>query len=586
MPPQFFAGLPAPDPLSAAIYTVRDMPSTRRAAGACVCDYVFPADAGAQSGQPCGWAGKSALDLTLHKSDRHLIYPPGGRAALDALDPIFQAEHAERRRRLRRESHRSAAVRGTDDGDALAVLSGLTVKLDTPEMVDQWIAERKKRWPTPAAVERKRIEDEWRGRDPPRASRVRAPPTQPARPTKTESSSHSSSSSSETSDSDSDSNSSDSSGVSSDINSDPSSSAPPEEVSNKSQNRPADVNEESSDDGPVEETTSKSVSTGLAPPARAVCKFHLQGRCGHGSLCRNAHPDPTGPVGLDQARGKRPVSVTGAGAVAVPAPPPKKPRRRPPPPPVNPFAQPDLLRALLSREIAQHVEATIQAIRFLAKNQWLMHVELQPGLAEAQRKRRNLVQPLEPKPDLDPVPESAAGTSGASPLLRPLTALDWPPEPDPMIFLDPMARDEPKPLKVAQYERLAQDETVREVLAPRCALHPLGRLNLSLARGLQSLLELPSQAHRVAAIELILGTTGQGGAAQPRYTEQDLFRLGLKLGPLEVPLVRALAARVSELLDGAVAYEDDLTRRQTREEELRAEGERRDRLRALGIDVD
>lgn len=611
-------------------------PSNGNSSGPYFCDYIFPN--GVLAGARCTWSGRSALDLTLHKSDRHLIYPPGGPAALEALDPILIAEKNEQRRRARR-AKSSAPVQGGEDGDALAVLSGLTVKLDTPELLQQWISERKKRWPTLQAVERKRIEDEWRGRDPPRNQRPRqpAPPAPPAPSThqvdQFKGKAPLDKAASPSSDSDDSDTSSDSDPDSSVSSSDSDSDGPPEEeVTLKAPPRPelpapAEPDGLDSDDAPVEESTTKSSIPPLAPSApsstRRVCKFWSSGNgCGQGTLCRDEHPTP------DQmkVREKRPAPATSQQ-------PPKRPRRRPAPPPSNPFAQPDLLRALLAREIAQHVDSTIQAIRFLAKNNWLVQVEMEPGIAEAQRKRRGLVQPLEspdstvaqppseipqtPQVDTQPTtaPMEAPWGDGnvhvvpsidrpgamtlqrtASPLLRPLTDLEWPPEPDPLIFLDPMARDEPKPLKVEQYQRLASDPEVRTILAPKSDLHPYGRLNQSLTRGLQSLLDLPTQSHRVSAIELILGTAEQGpsiagpatGSAvgRSRYTEQDLFRLGLKLGPMEVPLVRALATRVSDLLDGSVAYADDTSRRQTQEEKWRAEGERRDELRRMGIDLD
>lgn len=613
------------------------------------CDYTFPH--GELAGTRCPWSGRSALDLTLHKSDRHLIYPPGGPAALEAIDPILIAEKNEQRRRSRRAKSNSgaAAVQGGDDGDALAVLSGLTVKLDTPELVHHWISERKKRWPTPKAVERKRVEDEWRGRDPPRNQRPRPPaPAAHQVDRGSKGNAPAGKATSPSSDSDDSNTSSDSDSDSSMSSSDSDSDGRPEETVTSEPPplrpeppaAPAEPDDGSdSDDAPVEELTTKpSAAPSVSPSApsvvpsstRRVCKFWSLGNgCGHGSLCRDEHPTP------DQMKvgQKRPTPAPSR------QPPPKRPRRPAPPPP-NPFAQPDLLRALLAREVAQHVDSTIQAIRFLAKNNWLVQVELEPGAAELQRKRRGLVQPLEPsdstgtpRPTCEttipsvpsqgptqpaPAPMQAAWGDGegtvhvvpsidrpgamtlqrtASPLLRPLTELDWPPEPDPLLFLDPMARDDPKPLKVEQYHRLALDPKVRTILAPQSELHPYGQLNQSLTRGLQSLLSLPTQAHRISAIELILGTAEPksptvvggftpGAVGKSRYTEHDLFRLGLKLGPMEVPLVRALATRVSEVLDGSVTYADDTSQSQTQEDQWRAEGERRDELRRMGIDLD
>jgi hypothetical protein len=38
--------------------------------------------------------------------------------------------------------------------------------------------------------------------------------------------------------------------------------------------------------------------------------------------------------------------------------------------------------------------------------------------------------------------------------LKPLTALLWPPEPDPSIFTDPLKRDDPKPLRHEELLRI------------------------------------------------------------------------------------------------------------------------------------
>jgi len=40
--------------------------------------------------------------------------------------------------------------------------------------------------------------------------------------------------------------------------------------------------------------------------------------------------------------------------------------------------------------------------------------------------------------------------------LRPLTSLRWPPEPDASLFMDPLKRDDPKPLRHAELERIGK----------------------------------------------------------------------------------------------------------------------------------
>lgn len=45
--------------------------------------------------------------------------------------------------------------------------------------------------------------------------------------------------------------------------------------------------------------------------------------------------------------------------------------------------------------------------------------------------------------------------------LRPLTDLKWPPEPDPMVFSDPLRRDDPKPLRHAELERVGESDHSR-----------------------------------------------------------------------------------------------------------------------------
>ncbi|TFY50427.1 hypothetical protein EVG20_g11525, partial [Dentipellis fragilis] len=80
----------------------------------------------------CGFAG-SAKAVEVHMMDRHLIYPPGWdkrkRSDWDA-DPSLKGKPIP--------------------------IQGTSIKLNTPEAIEGWIAERKKRWPTADRVEDKK----------------------------------------------------------------------------------------------------------------------------------------------------------------------------------------------------------------------------------------------------------------------------------------------------------------------------------------------------------------------------------------------------------------------------------------------
>ncbi len=595
------------------------------------CDYVHPSDIDSPlAGTTCPWRAQTQLALTLHKADRHLIYPSGGVDALRKVDPMILEEERDKQRRKQRKARddqlnnkgkgRSAAADGQDSDEeeeeedewdeetqmAMTQGAGLNVDLSSPEMVQQWLQERKKRWPTQEAIQRKLIEDEWRGKDRagPKHPRRRSHDAQERPATRPR------------------------------IESAQDKTAPVEAAAAVAE-APAEEDEDDDDDAPEEQAIIRQEPQPVAEPAAeppaapaaepaagadtvdpAICKFWLQGNCGYGDKCRYKHEGELPPdVQERQDRKQR-----------------NRPRPHPRAPPANPFAQPDLLRQLLAAEIDQHVSATIQCIRFIVKNEFLVNVERQPGAAQEQQRRRGLITEVGsdvPKADTleaapasgTPLQEGAFPTiesetrPGArslirppSPALRPLTSLQWPPEPDPMIFLDPLKRDDPKPLRPAQLEEFAVDPIVREVLCPPDNLHPSGELNKSLARGLTSLLELPSEAHRISAIELILGVSElspahahdlaafdarnrarhaqkEGPGKRQVHGETELFKLGLRIGPLEVPAVRILAERVSRIMGGSVDYsvQGEAPRM---EDQWRREGERRDMLRKLGIDID
>ncbi|OWZ32476.1 hypothetical protein C343_03112 [Cryptococcus neoformans C23] len=63
--------------------------------------------------------------------------------------------------------------------------------------------------------------------------------------------------------------------------------------------------------------------------------------------------------------------------------------------------------------------------------------------------------------------------------LRPLVSLNWPPEPDPGLFTDPLLKDDPKPLRHEELLRIAQSTSLRALLVDRtliCILQLLDTL--------------------------------------------------------------------------------------------------------------
>ncbi|KAL1411174.1 hypothetical protein Q8F55_002124 [Vanrija albida] len=102
-------------------------------------------------------------------------------------------------------------------------------------------------------------------------------------------------------------------------------------------------------------------------------------------------------------------------------------------------------------------------------------------------------QPADPTPAPAPAPEPAPPAP-----LRPLTSLKWPPEPDDAIFTDPLKRDDPKPLRQAELERISTSEPLRELLAEP-----------ALVRVLSALDSLPSSKARHAALARVLGVDGE-----------------------------------------------------------------------------
>ncbi|WFD24319.1 hypothetical protein MEQU1_003018 [Malassezia equina] len=405
------------------------------------------------------------------------------------------AEERERQARQRKGGVRAA------DGPSDSTILGLNIKLDTPELIEEWIRQRKKRFPTAALIEQKQARA--RLREQPRtgalavrvsSSTTQSPGTSAHPPSagscKDEASSSDSSSSSDSDSSDSDSSDSDSS---------------------------------DSDMDPVRDAVSSKIHPStqegtVAPPRVPPSKRGLT--------------DPDGSL-----RPKRRAM----------------PRRAAP----NPFEVPDLLRQLLEREILQHVDALAQWLDFVLDNHFLACVERQRGEAAAQRARRAKVTDLSqnagaPTETPDTVPAAALAPI-ASPPLRALDELVWPEEPDPLIYLDPLRAADPKPLRLSELETLAMDPTLRAILQPTSTLHPRGEENRALRRALETWRALPTPRHREAALQLILGVGAdspvhaheayvpayQRVRAAPRGTnlqqgrvigETELFRLGLPCG--------------------------------------------------------
>ena len=99
----------------------------------------------------CTFTG-SANSVQIHMMDRHLIYPPGWHTR--KRQPDWDADPSLKR---------YALVHTQPGRGYLIVLRrkpipilGTNVRLDTPEEIAAWIAERKRRWPTDARVTEKK----------------------------------------------------------------------------------------------------------------------------------------------------------------------------------------------------------------------------------------------------------------------------------------------------------------------------------------------------------------------------------------------------------------------------------------------
>ncbi|KAF8807489.1 hypothetical protein BYT27DRAFT_7165184 [Phlegmacium glaucopus] len=287
--------------------------------------------------QGCAFFG-SHKSVEIHMMDRHLIYPPdwGKRNK----KPVWDADPSLKGKPI--------------------PIQGTNIVLDSPEVLDAWIAERKKRFPTSSRVEEKKRKYEdavargqlditgatlrsnkrqkcdhrldghgshqksntgKNGRDQTRTTdagwggRVRAAPITPSRvvPVSVIEASHSSSSSEDDTD------------------------GKPEVLSSKVQ-RASELPIVRED----KEDREKKKSSDALAPSQSVAKNNTVGRSSFASQPKN--------------------------------------------PPRNPFAsRPTLLRNLLLPEISITVSNLSQAIRFLVDNDFLQNVELSPGQALDQK---------------------------------------------------------------------------------------------------------------------------------------------------------------------------------------------------------
>ncbi|KAH9898015.1 nuclear fragile X mental retardation-interacting protein 1-domain-containing protein [Cubamyces lactineus] len=310
----------------------------------------------------CSFSG-SKKSVETHMMDRHLIYPPGW-------------EHRKKK----------------DDWDAdpslkgkPVFIQGTSIKLDTPEAIEQWLAERRKRFPTKQNVEdkerkmreavergqipfdemthrkkRRRMDDgpgdrggpsrggrggqRGRGRGRGRGRAVdsgwkgRRPTEQTAE------------------------------NASTSVAAPPSSSTGATTTDKRAER---DEDASSGDDGVSDSDSdgAPEVVSSKGPPAALEAADED---------AMDAEED--GPV--DKPAAPEPVHVADRTPQLVKKPRPKQPRR----PLYNPFAQrPSLLRNLLLPEIRMTVSNLSQAIHFLVDNDFLDNVEFKPGQADERK---------------------------------------------------------------------------------------------------------------------------------------------------------------------------------------------------------
>lgn len=504
------------------------------------------------------------------------------------------------------------------------LIPGLNIQLDSPELVQKWLAERKKRWPTKAVVEQKALQS-WDER--PTQSSYRNKQGVPSIATKAEPENKDDSSSddsSEESDSDGD----------DDAN----------KVEHKEENLLPSRDDDSDSDssGSDLDPEKDAISSKVPPPGqnydlnelkpKPLCRFFQKGTCRNGENCSHRHE--IGDLHLTEKQSKK--------------------RKRPKAPSPNPFEAPHLLRALLRNEIAQHINYVAQVIRFLVRNDYLDRFEIRSGDAAEQKRRRALIEEIKLDPKEtgtivdQPIAMNQPLNKGALPIaegalynppspdLKPVDDLSLPPQPDEFALMDPLRAHDAKPMNHEQFRQIALDVGIRASLLENDH-HDDAKLSKGMIRALSTLDALPSYNHRASALELILGVSEQsalhshqigptyvrsdrrantmngqstnngsganGGGPSRVIGESELFRLGLRVGPLEIQRIRQLASRVSNVIGGPsfelddepgqLADEDQFkpwwdekTRHEMRIKKLHKEGEWRDQMRKLGLEVD
>ncbi|KAK0530822.1 hypothetical protein OC834_003179 [Tilletia horrida] len=468
-------------------------------------------------------------------------------------------------------SARTTTATAATDGPPDATIQGLNIRLDHPLLIEHWIAERKKRWPTRAVIEQKERDAVWRlpGSSSGSQSRKRKRTEVEQQQQGGNADAGNDQGKGKGKAREQDAGKASSSGDSATSDSDSSSSEDEDEEGSDAEAKdenPADDKEEADAedlDGPADGDPVKVEGNNDAREART----------------------PALP-----ARKADEKSTTQTPARSQPSQPPRKVRPRPRGPPANPFARPSssLLHALLRREIASHTNAVLQFFRFLVLNGFLIGVERKRGDAEEALRRARLIieEPGSSKAEearqlgTDAAEVSKPGKTKTNIELRPLSSLAFPPAPDPLTFLDPLRALDPFPLTHEQLIASCEDDAIRDALA-KCSA-PQSELagadgkqrESGLTTAIRTLDALPTEQHRTAALELILhvvpGGAGPGqpainphlgavwqpppssssssGPQQKPISETELFRLGLRVGFAEQDDIRLIAERISAVL--------------------------------------
>ncbi|GJJ15541.1 hypothetical protein Clacol_009819 [Clathrus columnatus] len=110
--------------------------------------------------------------------------------------------------------------------------------------------------------------------------------------------------------------------------------------------------------------------------------------------------------------------------------------------------------------------------------------------------------------------------------LRPLTSLKWPYVPDDSSYEDPLKRDDPKPLKLKDYEAIATSREIRQILASNPGLPALLR-EVDKLRGKE----------REETLESLLGVSLKPPA--------------ISVAPGDVDVIKDLAAAIEKSVRGA-----------------------------------